>query len=153
MKKYNFEAELKKVEGKEASYIEIPFDVEEEFDAKRVKVKALFDGVEYRGSIVKMGLPCYIIGVTKDIRNKISKTYGDIIKVVIEKDFEDRNIEVPEKLNVMFNDNKDACEFYESLSYSQKKKYVEWINSAKKEETFEKRIKETIKKLTNKEKI
>lgn len=153
MKKYNFEAELKKVEGKEASYIEIPFDVEEEFDAKRVKVKALFDGVEYRGSIVKMGLPCYIIGVTKDIRNKISKTYGDTIKVVIEKDVEDRNIEVPEKLNVMFNDNKDACEFYESLSYSQKKKYVEWINSAKKEETFEKRIKETIKKLTNKEKI
>lgn len=153
MKKYNFEAELKKVEGKEASYIEIPFDVEEEFDAKRVKVKALFDAVEYRGSIVKMGLPCYIIGVTKDIRNKISKTYGDTIKVVIEKDVEDRNIEVPEKLNVMFNDNKDACEFYESLSYSQKKKYVEWINSAKKEETFEKRIKETIKKLTNKEKI
>lgn len=153
MKKYNFEAELKKVEGKEASYIEIPFDVEEEFDAKRVKVKALFDGVEYRGSIVKMGLPCYIIGVTKDIRNKISKTYGDTIKVVIEKDVEDRNIEVPEKLNVMFNDNKDACEFYESLSYSQKKKYVEWINSAKKKETFEKRIKETIKKLTNKEKI
>ncbi|MBC5627704.1 DUF1905 domain-containing protein [Clostridium sp. NSJ-6] len=153
MKKYNFEAELKKVEGKEASYIEIPFDVEEEFDVKRVKVKALFDGVEYRGSIVKMGLPCYIIGVTKDIRNKISKTYGDTIKVVIEKDVEDRNIEVPEKLNVMFNDNKDACEFYESLSYSQKKKYVEWINSAKKEETFDKRIKETIKKLTNKEKI
>ena len=153
MKKYNFEAELKKVEGKEASYIEIPFDVEEEFDVKRVKVKALFDGVEYRGSIVKMGLPCYIIGVTKDIRNKISKTYGDTIKVVMEKDVEDRNIEVPEKLNVMFNDNKDACEFYESLSYSQKKKYVEWINSAKKEETFDKRIKETIKKLTNKEKI
>ena len=153
MKKYNFEAELKKVEGKEASYIEIPFDVEEEFDVKRVKVKALFDGVEYRGSIVKMGLPCYIVGVTKDIRNKISKTYGDTIKVVIEKDVEDRNIEVPEKLNVMFNDNKDACEFYESLSYSQKKKYVEWINSAKKEETFDKRIKETIKKLTNKEKI
>lgn len=65
-----------------------------------------------------MGLPCYIIGVTKDIRNKISKTYGDIIKVVIEKDVEDRNIEVPEKLNIMFNDNKAACEFYESLSYS-----------------------------------
>lgn len=153
MKKYNFEAELKKVEGKESSYIEIPFDVEEEFGAKRVKVKALFDGIEYRGSIVKMGLPCYIIGVTKDIRNKISKTYGDTIKVVIEKDVEDRNIEVPEKLNAMFNDNKDAHEFYESLSYSQKKKYVEWINSAKKKDTFEKRINEVIKKLRNKEKI
>lgn len=153
MKKYNFKAELKKVDGKEASYIEIPFDVEKEFAAKRVKVKALFDGVEYRGSIVKMGLPCYMIGVTKDIRNKIGKTYGDIIDVVVEKDVEDRSVEIPEKLNIMFYDNKDAYEFYESLSYSQKKKYISWINSAKKEETFEKRIKETINKLKNREKI
>lgn len=153
MKKYNFEAELKNVEGKEASYIEIPFDVEKEFSAKRVKVKALFDGIEYRGSIVKMGLPCYMIGVTKEVRKKIGKTYGDIINVVIQKDIEDRNIEIPEELNVMFNDNKDAYEFYESLSYYQRKKYIDWINSAKKKETFKKRINETIKKLTNKEKI
>ena len=153
MKKYNFEAELKKVEGKEASYIEIPFDVEKEFSAKRVKVKALFDGIEYRGSIVKMGLPCYLIGVTKEVRKKIGKTYGDIINVVIQKDIEDRNIEIPEELNVMFNDNKDAYEFYESLSYSQRKKYIDWINSAKKKDTFKKRVNETIKKLTNKEKI
>lgn len=153
MKKYNFEAELKKVEGKEASYIEIPFDVEKEFSAKRVKVKALFDGIEYRGSIVKMGLPCYMIGVTKEVRKKIGKTYGDIINVVIQKDIEDRNIEIPEELNVMFNDNKDAYEFYESLSYSQRKKYIDWINSAKKKDTFKKRVNETIKKLTNKEKI
>lgn len=153
MKKYNFEEELKKVEGKEASYIEIPFDVEKEFSAKRVKVKALFDGIEYRGSIVKMGLPCYLIGVTKEVRKKIGKTYGDIINVVIQKDIEDRNIEIPEELNVMFNDNKDAYEFYESLSYSQRKKYIDWINSAKKKDTFKKRVNETIKKLTNKEKI
>lgn len=153
MKKYNFEAELKKVEGKEASYIEIPFDVEKEFSAKRVKVKALFYGIEYRGSIVKMGLPCYMIGVTKEVRKKIGKTYGDIINVVIQKDIEDRNIEIPEELNVMFNDNKDAYEFYESLSYSQRKKYIDWINSAKKKDTFKKRVNETIKKLTNKEKI
>ncbi|SCJ63768.1 Domain of uncharacterised function (DUF1905) [uncultured Clostridium sp.] len=121
MKKYSFEAELKKVDGKEASYIEIPFDVEKEFGVKRVKVRALFDGVEYRGAIVRMGLPCYMIGVTKEIREKIERTYGDIINVVIEKDIEDRNIEIPEELNVMFNDNKNAYEFYENLSYSQKK--------------------------------
>ncbi len=153
MKEYKFEAEIKKVEGKDASYIEIPFDVEKEFSAKRVKVKALFDDVEYRGSIVKMGLPCYMIGVTKEIRNKIGKTYGDIINVIIEKDVEERNIEIPEKLKVRFNDNKDAYEFYESLSYSQKKKYITWINSAKKDETLDKRINETIKKLINKEKM
>ena len=54
-----FEAVIKKHPQKDAAYIEMPFDVEAVFGAKRVKVVAKFDGVEYRGSIVKMGLPCY----------------------------------------------------------------------------------------------
>ena len=153
MKEYKFEAEIKKVDGKDASYIEIPFDVEKEFGAKRIKVKASFDGIEYRGSIVKMGLPCYMIGLTKDIRNKIGKTYGDTVKVIVERDVEERIIEIPEELKLRFNDNKEAYDFYNDLSYSQKKKYVTWINSAKKKETFEKRIKDTIIKLSNKEKM
>lgn len=153
MKEYKFEAEIKKVDGKDASYIEIPFDVEKEFGAKRIKVKASFDGIEYRGSIVKMGLPCYMIGLTKDIRNKIGKTYGDTVKVIVERDVEERIIEIPEELKLRFNDNKEAYDFYNDLSYSQKKKYVTWINSAKKKETFEKRINDTIIKLLNKEKM
>ena len=153
MKEYKFEAEIKKVDGKDASYIEIPFDVEKEFGAKRIKVKASFYGIEYRGSIVKMGLPCYMIGLTKDIRNKIGKTYGDTVKVIVERDVEERIIEIPEELKLRFNDNKEAYDFYNDLSYSQKKKYVTWINSAKKKETFEKRINDTIIKLSNKEKM
>ena len=153
MKEYKFEAEIKKVDGKDASYIEIPFDVEKEFGAKRIKVKASFDGIEYRGTIVKMGLPCYMIGLTKDIRNKIGKTYGDTVKVIVERDVEERIIEIPEELKLRFNDNKEAYDFYNDLSYSQKKKYVTWINSAKKKETFEKRINDTIIKLSNKEKM
>ena len=32
-----------------------------------------------------MGMPCYIIGITKEIRNKIGKNPGDEIKVTIER--------------------------------------------------------------------
>ena len=67
---YKFEAVIKKVPDKDATFIEIPFDVEKEFGAKRVKVKAKFDGVDYRGSIVNMGLGCHMIGITKAIRSK-----------------------------------------------------------------------------------
>lgn len=153
MKEYKFEAKIMKVEDKEASYIEIPFDVEKEFGSKRVKVKASFDNVEYRGSIVKMGLPCYMIGMTKEIRNKVGKTYGDVVSVIIEKDEEERKVEIPNDFKLAMIQNKEAQEFYMSLSYSQKKKYISGITSAKKEETREKRIKEYISKLINKEKI
>ncbi|WP_411170116.1 DUF1905 domain-containing protein [Clostridium sp. MB05] len=149
MKKYKFEAELKKHEGKDATYIEIPLDVEQEFGAKRVKIKAKFDSIEYRGSIVKMGLPCYMIGITKEIRNKIGKTYGDVISVEIEKDEEERVIELPIEFEERLKLNKEAYKFYESLSYSNKRKYFQWITSAKKEETKIKRIEEAIEKLEN----
>nr|WP_243123471.1 MULTISPECIES: YdeI/OmpD-associated family protein [Clostridium] len=46
-----------------------------------------------------------------------------------------------------------AKEFYESLSYSNKRKYIQWITSAKKEETKIKRMDEAIIKLKDKIKI
>ena len=151
MKKFN--AEIKKIEGKDGAYIEIPFDVEEVYGAKRVKVKATFDGVEYRGSIVKMGLPCYIIGITKEIRKKIEKEPGDIIEVTIEKDEEERVVEIPTDFKERIELDNNIKEFWNTLSFSIQKKYVTWITSAKKEETRNKRIDTAIEKLKNKEKI
>ncbi len=153
MKIYEFEVVIQKKEDKDATYIEIPLDVEREFGAKRVKVKAKFDGIDYRGSIVKMGLPCYIIGITKEIRNKMGKDYGEAIRVEIEKDEEERIIEVPSEFQGMLNENSCAKEFYESLSFSNKRKYIQWITSAKKEETRVKRMNEAIVKLQNQVKL
>lgn len=152
MKKFNAEIK-KKIEGKDGAYIEIPFDVEEVYGAKRVKVKATFDGVEYRGSIVKMGLPCYIIGITKEIRKKIEKEPGDIIEVTIEKDEEDRVVEIPTDFKERIELDNNIKEFWNTLSFSMQKKYVTWITSAKKEDTRNKRIDTAIEKLKNKEKI
>lgn len=50
-------------------------------------------------------------------------------------------------------ENLEAKEFYEILSYSGKGKYVNLINSEKKAETREKRITEAILKLKDKVKL
>jgi len=80
---YEFEAEIKKVPDIDGAYIEIPFDVKTEFRKGRVKVSATFDHEKYDGSIVKMGLPCHIIGIKKETRKKINKQAGDKIKITI----------------------------------------------------------------------
>ena len=80
---YEFDAEIKKVPDIDGAYIEIPFDVKAEFGKGRVSVTATFDGEVYDGSIVKMKTPCHIIGIRKDIRAKIGKQPGDMIKVTI----------------------------------------------------------------------
>lgn len=82
---YEFEAEIKKVPDMDGAYIEIPFDVKAEFGKGRVPVAATFDGEPYEGSVVRMGTPCHIIGVRKDIRAKIRKQPGDVIRVTIQE--------------------------------------------------------------------
>ena len=80
-----FDAIIQKTPDMDAAYIEIPFDVEKRLGAKRVKVHATFDGEPYDGSLVRMGMPCHIIGIRKDIRAKIGKQPGDTIHVTIKK--------------------------------------------------------------------
>lgn len=84
-KVYEFEAEIKKVPGIDGAYIEIPFDVKAEFGKWRVPVTATFDGEPYEGSLVKMKTPCHIIGIRKEIRGKIGKQPGDVVKVTIQE--------------------------------------------------------------------
>lgn len=84
-KLYEFEAEIKKVPDINGAYIEIPFDVKAEFGKGRVPVTATFDGELYEGSLVKMKTLCHIIGIRKEIREKIGKQPGDIIKVTIQE--------------------------------------------------------------------
>lgn len=84
-KKYEFEAEIIKVPDIDGAYIEIPFDVKSEFGKGRVPVTATFDGEIYDGSLVKMGTECHIIGIRKDIRAKIGKQLGDLIKVTLKE--------------------------------------------------------------------
>ena len=82
---YEFEAEIKKVPDINGAYVEIPFDVKEEFGKGRVSVHATFDGEPYDGSLLSMKTPCHIIGVRKDIREKIGKQPGDTIKVTLKE--------------------------------------------------------------------
>lgn len=100
-----------------------------------------------------MGLPCYIIGITKEIRKKIEKEPEDIIEVTIEKDEEERVVEIPTDFKERIELDNNIKEFWNTLSFSIQKKYVTWITSAKKEETRNKRIDTAIEKLKNKEKI
>jgi len=84
-KRYEFDAVLKKVPDIDGAYVEFPYDAKEEFGKGRVKVHATFDGVPYDGSLVRMGTPCHIIGVRKEIRSRIGKQPGDTIRVMIEE--------------------------------------------------------------------
>src|SRR5580704_8886280 len=102
-----FEAVLENNQPKmDTAYVSFPFDVEKEYGTKgQVKVKATFDGYEYRGVLANMGLECHMIGVRKDVRKAIGKKVGDKVKVTVELDTEDRIVEIPVELQKLFGKN------------------------------------------------
>jgi len=62
--------------GGGGAFVEIPFDVEKAFGSKKPKVKALIEGVPYRGTLVRMGGPNHMLIILKGIREQIGKTLG-----------------------------------------------------------------------------
>ena len=88
---YTFTAVIEPVPNKHGAFVRFPHDVRQEFGKGRVKVRAVFDGAPYEGSLVNMGVKnpdgsvCYIIGVRKDIQAKIGKGPGDAVAVTVQE--------------------------------------------------------------------
>lgn len=82
---YSFDAVLIQNGGMDAGYVEVPLDVPKIFGKKKVLVHATCDGEPYDGQVVRMGTPCHIIGVRKDIRKKIGKDFGQTVHVTLQE--------------------------------------------------------------------
>jgi hypothetical protein len=89
--------------------------------------------------------------IKTEIRKKLNKKEGDSIQIIL---FEDTSpLEIPAELIMCFKDEPIAFKTFHGLSDAEQKQYLDWIYSAKKEETKIDRIAKTINKLLNGEKL
>lgn len=58
-----------------------------------------------------------------------------------------REVKLPDDLAAALKKNKKEASLFDALSFTNKKEYIEWIVTAKREETRRERIKETIERL------
>ena len=145
-RKHSFQAVIQNAGGGGA-YVEVPFDVEKEFGSRRPKVKATIEGIPYRGTLTRMGTECHILGILKSIREQAGKGIGDEVEVSLEPDIEPRLIEVPIDLQEALKKEKAAGEFFDSLSYTHRREYVNYLLEAKRSETRLKRVDKVIEML------
>lgn len=59
-----------------------------------------------------------------------------------------KEVRLPDDLATRLKENKKEQEFFNSLSFTNKKEYIEWIVTAKRKETREERVNGTIERLT-----
>ena len=130
------------------TFLTVPFDAETIFGKKgQVKVTGTINGVAYRNSLMPHGNGQHFLVVNKSIRDKANAQVGDTVVVTMSLDTGERHIIVPAGLQEALSQNPSAQAVFNGLSYSHKKKYVDWIENARKEETRASRIAKAIEEL------
>lgn len=88
--------------------------------------------------------------VNKTVRDKAGVHAGDPVHVTMSLDTDPREVILPDGFKAALKQHPETHAFFERLSYTHKKEYVEWVLFAKKEETRKRRIECAITMLSSK---
>ncbi len=141
----NEEFLLQKFPGKGGwTYAEIPQILQDKSKSFGwVKVKGSIDSYEFDNfNLAPMKSGKLFMAVRAEIRKHIGKQAGDYVRIIL---FEDHSVFViPQELINCLQFDEMAHEKFMKLKEKHQKEFVNWIYSAKKEETIANRINKTI---------
>ena len=116
-----------------------------------VKVKGVIDGYEISGvSLMPFGNGNLILAVKAKIRKAIGKEEGDCVHIRLYKD--DSVFQIPDDFKERLIDE-GLLEIFKSYKQWEQKMCIQYIFSAKRQETIKERITKTMCKLKRRERI
>ncbi|KAB8191475.1 DUF1905 domain-containing protein [Nonomuraea phyllanthi] len=135
--------------GKTATGFEVPAEVVEQLGSgKRPSVTVTVGSHTYRSTVASMG-GRFMLPLSAENRELAGVTAGDEVEVELALDTAPREAEVPADLAEALEAAPEAKTFFESLSYSRKRRYLLQIEGAKKPETRRRRVADTVAKLAD----
>lgn len=124
--------------------IDVPAEIIEQLGrGKKPPVKVTLNRFSYQSTVAVMG-GAFMIPVSAAIRAQAGVKGGDPISVGLSLDFEPRVVALPADFQRVLAGHQQANAFFETLSPSSKRKYVALIESAKTDETRQKRLDKAI---------
>jgi hypothetical protein len=134
-------------EGSAWPILPVPFDVEKVFGTRgRVSVRGTLNGFEYRSSIFPNpgGAPGHHMMVNKTMLEGAKAAPGDAVKVVMERDDQLREVEVPDDLAKALRKDPAAMKNFDALSPSARRSFADWVASGKQEATRRRRVEQAV---------
>jgi hypothetical protein len=117
-------------------FVSIPFDVASVYGTKgRVPVKGTINGFPFRKALLPEGDGTHAMVVCKELQAGAKVSVGDEVEVILDRDTAERTVDVPAELTAALAPHETVREIFESLAYSHRKEYADWVGGAKKEET------------------
>jgi len=133
--------------GKTATASPCPPDVVESLGGgKRPAVTVTLKKHSYRTTIAPMG-GAFLIPVSAEQRNAAGIRAGDLLDVSVELDAAPREVEVPADLAAALK-KAGLLKAFDALSFTRRKEAVVAVESAKKQETRERRIEKVVTDLS-----
>ena len=133
--------------GKNAAGFRVPPEVVEALGkGKRPPVVVTINGYSYRNTVAVYG-DAFLIGVAQEHRAPAGVTPGDEIEVDLVLDTAPREVELPADFATALDAEPDAKRSFDSLSYSNKRRFTLSIEDAKSEETRKRRIEKSVSQL------
>jgi bifunctional DNA-binding transcriptional regulator/antitoxin component of YhaV-PrlF toxin-antitoxin module len=130
--------------GKTSTGVRIPNEVVEALgQSRKPAVKATVNGHTWRSSIAFMGGEFWL-GISAENREAAGVKAGDMIEVDLELDTEPRVLQIPADLTEALEREPEAKAYFETLSYSNKRRHVLAIEGAKAAETRQRRIDKSV---------
>jgi bacteriocin resistance YdeI/OmpD-like protein/uncharacterized protein DUF1905 len=133
--------------GKTATGFQVPASVVEALGkGKRPPVLVTINGYTYRNTVAVYG-DAYLLGVAAEHRAAAGVKAGDELEVDLELDTAPREIEVPQDFAAALDKDSAAKQFFDGLSYSNKRRFTLSIEDAKTPETRQRRIEKSVHQL------
>lgn len=112
-----------------------------------VRVRGTIDGFEIKAfHLMPMKNGNMFLPVRAEIRKKIKKEEGQFVHVILFRD--DSPTEVPQELKDCLEQDPDALAFFNNISLGEQQAFVNWVYSAKNDETKVERIANMLDKLS-----
>jgi hypothetical protein len=113
---------------------------------KTPPVRVTVNGHTFSGRIGRMGGET-LLGFNKAVRQACGVTAGDEIEALIVLDDTPPQVEVPAPLAAALDAAPGARAAFDALAPSHRKEFARWVGEAKRDETRERRIDETVRML------
>lgn len=128
------------LDGKSATGVAVPPEVVEALGGGgRIPVRVIINGVEYASTMGTWKGETRI-PVSAEIRSAAGVAAGDTIEVDVVRDDEPRTVDVPDDLQVALGTDPAVQAGFAALSYSNQRRHVLSVTSARTAEARERRI-------------
>jgi len=112
--------------------------------AKRFPVVVTVNGHTWRTSVARMAGE-FLVGLNREVRELAGVEAGDTVDVSIELDAAPREVDVPEALARALAEDQTARAKFDALAFTHRKEFARWVAEAKRAETRDRRVVETLR--------